>query len=290
MNDSSIIISVVLPTRNGGKYIASSIESCLKQTRSDIELIVVDGGSTDNTLEIVCSFNDPRIKVIKQPENTGKLPGALNIGFEHAVGEYWTWAQDDDYYSPEAFDVMVSYLEENPEIGMVYCGFYFIDADDQVIGESELHQPEDITWTNPVGNCFMYRRKVAEMAGRYDESWVMVEDFEFWIRMNNITNLALIPGRYYYHRLHNHSLTMANYGGYLALRLAAKTRREKLGIGIVDYQKSVSSAYIQEAFAAYSIGDNKYARKCVLRGIWRNPSWLKNRGVVSILLKSAKLF
>jgi glycosyltransferase involved in cell wall biosynthesis len=280
------LVSIVLPTLNGSRFIAASIESCLKQTYRHVELIVVDGGSTDETLAIVTSFADARIRIVRQPNNRERLPGALNLGFAHASGEFYTWAQDDDVYTPEAVEVLVTALLAQPAAGLAYTGMWFIDEQDQVISAPTLGPPEHLYWTNSIGHCFVYRRSVAERVGAYDFAYLMSEDSHYWMRVFKHATIIQVPGRHYYHRLHSGSLTMRQYGRYRALRVAARARRDVLGIGRHAYLRQVAAAYVEEAFAAYADNDYAHVRRCLSRGLGRNPLWLRNRGVCSILLTS----
>src|SRR5574338_94197 len=120
------LVSIVLTTLNGAHYLRESIDSCLGQTYTNIELIVVDGGSTDGTLEILATYDDSRLRVIHQLNNEGKLSGAINLGLAHAKGEYLTWHQDDSYYALQAVEKMVECLEKNPEIGPVYTDWWLL--------------------------------------------------------------------------------------------------------------------------------------------------------------------
>lgn len=123
-------ISVVLPVYNGEQYIEESIQSVLNQTWQDWELIIVDDCSTDRTPEIIRWYaqQEPRIQVIQNAENQ-KLPRSLNIGFQCALGDYFTWTSDDNRYKPEAFETMLAYLCAAPEVGLVYCDMDFIDGE-----------------------------------------------------------------------------------------------------------------------------------------------------------------
>jgi glycosyltransferase involved in cell wall biosynthesis len=280
------LVSIVLPTLNGSRFIATSIESCLQQTYRHFELIVVDGGSTDETLAIVTGFADARIRIVRQPSNRERLPGALNIGFAHAFGEYYTWAQDDDVYTPDAIEVLITALLARPEAGMAYSGMWFIDEQGQVIREPTLGPPEHLYWTNSIGHCFLYRRRVAERVGAYDVAYLMSEDCHYWMRVFKHATIIRVPGRHYYHRFHGGSLTMRQYGRYQALRVAARARRDVLGISRSAYRRQVAAAYVEEAFAAHAESDHANVRRCLLRGLSRNPFWLRNRGVCSILLTS----
>src|SRR5690242_20649552 len=89
------LISIVLPVLNSARYLAGSIESVLAQTHANWELIIVDGGSTDGTLAVVETHlaKDTRLRLLHQVNNADKLPGALNLGFAAARGDYFTWTQ-----------------------------------------------------------------------------------------------------------------------------------------------------------------------------------------------------
>src|ERR1017187_1387375 len=101
------VISIVLPTYNGSKYIRTSIDSCLHQTFPNFELIIVNDCSTDDTASIVEEYvaKDDRIKIIHNIQNK-KLPLSLNKGFEIAKGKYFTWTSDDNYYAPHALQTL----------------------------------------------------------------------------------------------------------------------------------------------------------------------------------------
>lgn len=99
------LVSIVLPTFNGEEFLAQSIESVLKQSYKNLELIIVNDCSTDSTPRIIEEFakKDSRIKIIHNTINQ-KLPRSLNIGFNAASGEYWTWTSDDNYYLENAIE------------------------------------------------------------------------------------------------------------------------------------------------------------------------------------------
>jgi GT2 family glycosyltransferase len=282
MSPPAPLVTIVLPTLNGGRYIRRSIESCLSQTYTHFELIVVDGGSTDDTLDLVAAVADPRLRVIHQSNNTGRLPGALNCGFAQAQGALFTWTQDDDYYTPNALEVLVAAIEADPACGFVYAGYWFIDGEGDVLRPAAVGAPDELYQRNPVGHCFLYRREVAEQVGAYDAAFLMAEDTHYWMRVYRVAQMHCLPGRYFQHRLHPASLTMREYGRFTALRVAAQARRQVLRIPWLTYQSQLADAYIQEAFAARDNGDAARVRCCIGQGLLHNPAWLANRGVWSI--------
>ena len=105
----------ISPLSEDARLVAECSGSCLQQTYRNIELIVVDDGSEDNSIDIVKSYDDDRIKLVRHQTNR-KLPAALNTGFKHTSGFYLTWTSHDNYYPPTAIAEMVNFLEENPHI------------------------------------------------------------------------------------------------------------------------------------------------------------------------------
>ncbi len=279
------LVSIVLPTMNGSRFISTSIHSVLNQTYQNFELIVVDGGSKDDTLDIISSFSDPRIQIIHQPLNSGRLPGALNLGFRHTSGDFYTWAQDDDYYEKNAIEVMVSFLQNHSDINMVYTNYWRIDGDGRVLGEASMGPTEDLDKRNSIGHCFLYRRQAAKEVGEYDVNYFMAEDVQYWMRMSKLGRIAFIPECYYYHRFHTDSLTIKNHGRHLAARTAARARRNILRIPWSVYQRQLAASYVEEAFDLYGSRDLRSVLFFLGQAVLHNPAWLRNRGVISIGLE-----
>ena len=114
----SVNISVIIPVFNRAAYISESIKSILSQTLEDFELIIVNDGSTDETVEVVEQFDDPRIRLIHHEENRG-ISQARNTGLQHVQGEYIAWLDSDDYAYPDRLAKQSSYLKDHPQIAMV---------------------------------------------------------------------------------------------------------------------------------------------------------------------------
>jgi glycosyltransferase involved in cell wall biosynthesis len=121
MNNTQALVTIVLPTYNGVRYISQSIESCLGQTYDNIELIVVDDASADNTADIVREYaaRDSRVSYLRHAVNR-KLPAALNTGFAAAKGAFHTWTSDDNAYKENAIEHMLARLSSEQDVSIVF--------------------------------------------------------------------------------------------------------------------------------------------------------------------------
>ena len=202
------LVSVVLPVYNGAEHVQKAIDSVLAQTYADFELIAVDDCSTDNTLEILKANakRDSRIKVLSNETNL-KLPRTLNAGFAAASGKYLTWTSDDNKYKPNALEAMVGVLEADASADMVYADYTNIDADDNVICDSHLAEPDALIVSNCYGACFLYTRRIAERVGPYDADLFLAEDYDYWMRIHAAGRIVHLPENLYCYRRHAQSLS-----------------------------------------------------------------------------------
>ncbi len=204
------LISIVLPTYNGARYLRRSVDSCLEQTFGDFELIIVNDCSTDDTSAIADAYAlaDPRVRVIHNAFNK-KLPLSLNTGFEQARGKFHSWTSDDNYYSPEAMEVLVGQLIANPGKDLVYADYYVVDDQDRVSGSRKFNNIYDgfTEWLG-CGACFLYKSEIFFANKGYNPGAFLIEDYDFFMRAFLKFNFSYLP-RYdlYYYREHDASLT-----------------------------------------------------------------------------------
>jgi len=203
------LVSIVLPVYNGEKYLETSIESCIDQTYTNWELLIIDDGSKDMSAEIAKRYEqkDSRIHYYKNEQNL-KLPRTLNRGFSLAKGDYLTWTSDDNYYRPKALEKMVQILENSTsEFTFATCSI--VDADGNEIGT--ITAPKDYKhaiWDYCfVGACFLYSRKVHDTLGEYDPNLFLCEDYDYWLRIFAHFNVTYIEENLYAYRKHDKSLT-----------------------------------------------------------------------------------
>ena len=176
-------ISIILPVYNGAKFVGNAIQSILNQTYQNIELIIVNDCSKDNTLEIISEYahRDTRITIVNNDTNQ-KLPKTLNNGFRLAKGEYLTWTSDDNLYHPTALARMAEILDSQSEIALVYTDFSIVDMEGNLIQEVKEGEPEEIRFRDNIGACFLYRHSLADLVGEYNPDTFLAEDYDFFIR------------------------------------------------------------------------------------------------------------
>ncbi|WDV07468.1 glycosyltransferase family 2 protein [Lysinibacillus irui] len=270
-------VSIIIPTYNRAKLLKKSIESCLQQTYKNIELIIVDDGSTDNTCEILHDIKDGRVKYIFQ-ENKG-LPEALNTGFKNAEGDYLTWTSDDNLYRLETIKVMVDRLEELGEPGFVYTDMeiYYEDT-----GETEYRNysvNNRIYMGNYIGACFLYSKEIYNEIGDYDPDMYLAEDYDYWIRVCEKYPMIHIPKNLYIYRDHKESLSRSR-------RLKVIEAFEKV------FEKNDCYTKMFSEIANYSLERDIYiyGKGAFAERIYKNSSFPNFKGFIDSFIKEEEVF
>jgi glycosyltransferase involved in cell wall biosynthesis len=207
------VVSIVMPTYNGARYIDQAIQSCLDQTYPHWELVIVDDAGSDDTPAHIARFaeKDSRIRSVRHKVNR-KLPGALNTGILHMRGDYFTWLSDDDLFRPNALEEMVTFLETHPDIDLVYTDYTEIDEEEKPIRKISVGIPEDLGIHNPTGVCHLERREVFDTIGLFDEQFFLAEDLDFWIRALIHCKMQAYHIDLFLYRQHARSLTQSYKG------------------------------------------------------------------------------
>ena len=277
-------VSIVLPTYNGARYLCESIKSCLEQTYSEIELVIVDDCSMDQTPQILLVYeDDPRVKIIRHAVNL-KLPAALNTGFAHTSGDYLTWTSDDNMFAPSAIKRMVNYLEKHPDVRFVYTDYWLIDKDGRTIRRVSAEPPEHLRERCAVA-CFLYHREVYEDVGDYDPHLFRIEDYDYWLRVVQRFKLGYLPEALYYYRRHSSSLTRTDQLDN-RVRMFDELLTKYFGPDPNRLARTLSQYYISEAFESHFCGDRLDVLRHAARAIGKDVSFLMNRGVLSIVLQA----
>ena len=207
-------ISVLMTVYNCDKYLQEAIDSILNQTWSDFEFIIVDDGSTDNSLQILKEYTDPRIKVITYEENKG-VAHARNVGLEQCTSEFVAIMDADDIALPDSLKLQYEYLMEHKEIDGVYAKFRLLDVDGRLLeGERPTayynykYVKAIMIFENTIANLTaMFRRRIVEEYQlRYDETCKIGSDYRFWIEYLRHGKIVGLDQVVCYYRLRHHSL------------------------------------------------------------------------------------
>ena len=204
-------VSVVLPTYNQARFLPQALDSILKQTWRDYELIVVNDGSTDETPQILNAYQERHGFTVVHQENQ-KLPRALNNGFRRARGEYLTWTASDNVLLPNMLEVLVDALANNPHVGLVYADWEVIDEEGEPVGVTRTFDFDRhlLMRINYINACFLYRRACQNAVGLYDPDFIYAEDWEYWWRISGSFEIKRVPEVLYQYRIHGSSLTMTH--------------------------------------------------------------------------------
>jgi len=265
------LVSIVLPTYNGASgYLDEAVQSCLDQTYSNWELIIVDDASTDDTPAHIAQYvaKDSRIRSVRHETNR-KLPAALNTGFSRAKGEYLTWTSDDNCYRPNALAEMVEFLKSRPEVGIVYTDFTVIDQTGNPVQSVAVSEMGNLVTGNCIGPCFLYRRSIQERLGGYAEDLHLAEDYDFWLRASACFQLQPLHKDLYLYRRHSYSLTSLQ--GKRAYLVACEALKRNLPHLQWVNREMRAAGYLRLAMAEQARCNIPEARRCLLWAIYYSP-------------------
>lgn len=278
-------VSVVIPAYNQARFLAGAIQSVLDQTFTDLEIIVVDDDSPDETSQVVSKFADPRIRYIKHTINKG-LPGARNTGIRHSSGELIALLDADDYFHPKKLETHVDFYDLHPNVAITYNARFNLDYSAPTI--RSLWLPPDAVTLGDLVLGFLFapsdmvmRRAPAFAVGLFDETLICGgEDLDFPCR------LALAGYRF------------AGIDRALTYRRFHSGRpRKKLECRIKDYtsalhntfsdprcppevaetrDRAVANSYLEVAWYALSQGETALGQICLRKVIALDPSILES--------------
>jgi glycosyltransferase involved in cell wall biosynthesis len=237
-------VSIITPSYNQGRFLEHTIRSVLEQDYPNIEYIIVDGGSNDESVEIIKKYQDKLAWWVSEKDKGHA--DALNKGFAHASGEILAWLNSDDTYHAGTISQAVEILQTRPEVGMVYADANLIDEEGCVVGKfaskqtsyramlrGSVHIPQATTF---------WRADLWRQVGPLDLSLFFAFDYDFWVRLSKVSELLYVPRLWADFRMHNLGKSVVNDdrcypdmlkvyqretgGGWLSwMRIRAITRR-----------------------------------------------------------------
>lgn len=186
--DNNAKISIITPSYNQGEFIERTIQSVLAQDYLNLEYIIIDGNSADNSVEIIKKYEDKLTYWVSEPDK-GQTD-AINKGFEIATGDIVAWLNSDDTYEPGALETISKVFLKYPDIDLIYGDCNIIDKKDKIIGKMDggyfSHKKNllNLICTIPQPATF-FRRKILNEIGYLDSNLNFSMDFEYWVRASS---------------------------------------------------------------------------------------------------------
>ena len=220
MSNQDSLVSVIVTSYNYARYIDQTISSIISQTHENWELIICDDGSTDNSLEVIRSFNDPRITLIASDKHQGIGP-TVNEAYALCKGKYIAGIDADDCISQTKFEKQVQFMEGHPEIDI--CGTFVSEVDAQnnpfndkheawFNVELDLNDPESWIWQNRLCYSTVFMKKsMRDLAGEFNNDLMYAPDYEFWSRcLAKGAKFHVMHEKLTYYRNHGENITNKN--------------------------------------------------------------------------------
>ncbi len=248
------LVSIVTPSFNQAKFLEETIRSVLDQDYPHIEYILIDGGSTDGSVEIIRKYAH-RLAYWVSEKDRGQTD-ALNKGFAAANGSILAWLNSDDTYQPGAIRSAVDYLISHPRVGLVYGDLNFINERGEIVGKFPAAQTDLARlrrgYVHIPQPAAFFRTDLWKKVGPLDPSFYFAMDYDLWVRLAGLSDLQYLPGQVWANfRLHSSGKTMAadercwpemlrvHYrdGGKRISPIVLKYRLRRLAAPLINYRR-----------------------------------------------------
>ena len=285
-------VSVIIPIYNQAKFIDNAIESVLKQSYQDFEIIVINDGSTDHTEAMVKGFIDFRIRYICHKKNLC-LSEARNTGIRASRGEYIALLDADDEFLPEKLDMQVKLLQNEPyDVGVVCAWSFNIDENGNYISKRCLPRKEgyifkDLLSTNYLSvPALLIRRECFEKVGLFDSSLDGQEDWDMWIRIAKFYKFSLIKIPLAKRRIHPHRISY-----HLERKVVTAKRIIKKHINELKIRRNIHSRHYFYIGRRYCyMGKTGIGRRFLYKAISLYPFYIYYYILVIFSLFGSKCF
>jgi len=288
------LVSVVVPTYNRSKTVKRAVKSVLGQTYQKLELIVVDDGSTDNTEEVINSFEDGRIRYISHDKNKGGS-AARNTGIRRSEGGLIALLDSDDEWLPRKLEKQVSLWRQcSNSVGLVYCPILIHDHQIKHIIKPNRESKEGYVyrellhgWTGPTTSSVTIRKEVFQLSGLFDEGFPSYQDYDLWIRIAKHYNFQFVDNYFVIYHSRRNSNDQISYdpearrkGTLLFLEKWGEEIREKVGGEHFDNFRKKRLVSFHRKFMTYG------KRKEVFSHLWEivHLSGIRTKDLVKALL------
>ena len=278
------LVTVYITNYNYAPFLEQSVESVLDQTFQDFELIIIDDGSTDGSRDIIERYREnDKVRVIYQ-QNKG-LNATNNVAISEAQGKYIVRLDADDFLEPSALGMMVTLMEADSELGLVFPDYYYVDEEGNVTGQERRHHFDDevTLYDQPAhGACTMVRLDFLKKMGGYDEEFTCQDGYELWVKFVTFYKVTNISRPLFSYRRHGNNLTV-NEDRILNTRKAIK---EKFVSRHLQSPKTLAILPVRDTFiGSINWPLKEYGAKTVLEH--KVQQCLNSRNINHIVITSA---
>jgi glycosyltransferase involved in cell wall biosynthesis len=274
------LISVVMPAYNAGAWISRAIQCMLDQSYSNIELLIADDASTDNTREIIDAFTDPRISVHHNEVNLGYLK-TCNKLMASTKGDFLTFQDSDDYSELNRLEIQLNCFRSDPELRMAAANFAKVDDKGEIVSTSQYPESyEELKKSIPddfpaCGATLMVTKEMYEKFGGYDEYFDRIgfEDFYWMARILDEYKTITVPNCLYYYRFNPNSVTstLTNPKRLIVsdiVRFLVSQRRESGTDALLSGYREPLDKHVEELLRPYKENKVLFMREKVQRHFW----------------------
>ncbi len=269
MNLKNPKVTVLMPVYNGGKHLNEAIESILAQTFADFEFLIINDGSTDNSAKIIESFNDKRIRLIKNNKNL-KLVKTLNKGIDFARGKYIVRMDQDDISFPERLSKQVGFMEKHPDIGVCGSRVELIGKNSGQVWDFVPENPDILKCLLLFSNYIVHptviiRKKLLEKYHLHYNEIFAAEDYDLWCRISEYSRMSNLQEVLLYYREHSSKMSQINRKDQIEnANLIQKRQILKFGVDINHKELKIHNAIGLWEYApnkSFIIDSNKWLTK-----------------------------
>jgi glycosyltransferase involved in cell wall biosynthesis len=290
-------ISIIIPAYNAENTILKTINSVQQQTFSDFELIVIINGSTDGTLELLKTVEDKRLKIFTLEKNAGPAR-ARNHGIAQATGEFITFIDADDIWTPDKLELQLAALRQNPEAGVAYSWTCVMTEDGQQAFQGEPlyfkgNVYPDMLFRNFIssGSNVMIRRQAVESVGVFDTTFGYSEDWDYFLRLARDWPFVVVPKTQIFYRQSSSSLSSTNLDALEDAKFAILERAFQMAPPKLQYLKnrSLAGSYLTWAQLCFTrMGGEegvRQAQKKLFKAIQLYPKILTDKRAITLGVK-----
>jgi glycosyltransferase involved in cell wall biosynthesis len=270
-------VTVVIPAYNAMTYLPKTVDSVLRQTFTNFEILIINDGSSDHIVEWAAGLTDPRVQLISQA-NQG-LPATRNTGINHAQGEYIAFLDADDLWEPTKLEKQVHSLDTHLTVGVVYTWTLLIDEQDKPTGRMFTSYAEGNVWQQLLetdvisnGSSAMVRRCCFETVGVFDCNLTSAEDLDMWLRIATHYAFAVVKEPLTLYRQHFNSMSKNRQRMFENLRTVVEKTFQSVPLDLLYLRnRAYASILLNLAWLAIDDKDYKKAREFRQQALLHHP-------------------